>query len=199
MSVRLPAPGDPHGLPPGPATQAAYGAGEVLLVDGPGLSIPTSGAATGPVAVIPEPDGDGCRWIVHRYPAPLPVDPVPSVGEIEHQLRQSVSEATALIGSLGTLRVSGPSDLRGTLRTLTLRHQVELPPHDDARATRIIDSAAQVEAIVTMADSGGVSFGSTSGQLHAGDGELRRLVGLAHTARAAAVNRVIAEHLPVER
>ena len=35
LSVRLPGPGDPQGLPPGPATTAAFEAGEVLLIDDP--------------------------------------------------------------------------------------------------------------------------------------------------------------------
>lgn len=188
MSVRLPSAGDPHGLPPGRVTSAAFAAGEALLVD--------DGNSLGPLALVPALDGDVCRWTVDRYADPLPADPSAPVGEIEYQLRQSVSEAASLATRVGSRAGNPPADLRGSVRALTLRNQVDLPPHDDTRASRVIDTAAQIEAIVTVAGAGDVTFGATSSELHSGDGELRRLVTLARAARGAAVNRVISEFLP---
>ncbi|OBC03582.1 hypothetical protein A5788_02865 [Gordonia sp. 852002-50816_SCH5313054-c] len=190
MSVRLPSAGDPHGLPPGPATSACFAAGEVLLVDD------EIGKRAGPLALVPDLDADVCRWSVYRYSAPLPADPSAPVGEVEYQLRQSVSEAAALATRVGSRAGNPPADLRGSVRALTLRNQVDLPPHDDTRASRVIDTAAQIEAIVTVAGRGDVTFGATSNELHSGDGELRRLVSLARAARGAAVNRVISEYVP---
>ena len=185
MSVRLPSAGDPHGLPPGRATSAAFAAGEVLLVD--------DGVGSGPLALV----GDACRWTVDRYASALPADPSAPVGEVEYQLRQSVSEAASLATRVGSRAGNPPADLRGSVRALTLRNQVDLPPHDNTRASRVIDTAAQIEAIVTVAGAGDVTFGSTSNELHSGDSELRRLVALARAARGAAVNRVISEYLPI--
>ncbi len=59
-------------------------------------------------------------------------------------------------------------------------------------------TAAQVEAIVTLAGSQAPTFGTTARHLDTGDGELRRLAGLARSARAVAVNQVIREHLPAD-
>ncbi|MFT4128386.1 MAG: hypothetical protein QM662_19415 [Gordonia sp. (in: high G+C Gram-positive bacteria)] len=187
LSVRLPDAGAVQGLPPDPATTAAFTAGEVLLVD--------DGRPT-PLALVPA-DHDGlCRWSVYRYTVPVPTGALPHAGDIEYELRQAVTEATALIGRLGGRTASGPADLRGTLRMLTHRNLVELPPHDDARATRMIATAAQVEAIVGLATDGGVTVGASAGHAADGDAGLRRLVVLAHAARAAAVDRVITEFLP---
>jgi hypothetical protein len=186
LSARLPVAGDPQGLPPGTATSAALASGEVLLVD--------DGRAT-PLALIPAEHDGSCRWTVLRYDTEVPLAPSRSPGDVEYELRQAVSSATELITRAGARSSTAPADLRGTLRTLTHRHIVELPPHDDARITRIIATAAQVEAIVALA-ADGVGIGDTAGQWSAGDGELRRLVTLAHTARAAAVNRLITEFLP---
>ncbi|GAB37778.1 hypothetical protein GOSPT_022_01220 [Gordonia sputi NBRC 100414] len=154
------------------------------------------GERAGPLALVPHLDADVCRWSVHRYAGPLPADPSAPVGEVEYQLRQSVSEAAALATRVGSRAGNPPADLRGSVRALTLRNQVDLPPHDDARASRVIDTAAQIEAIVTVAGRGDVTFGATSNELLSGDGELRRLVSLARAARGAAVNRVISEYVP---
>ncbi|MGV9670977.1 hypothetical protein ACWDPV_10315 [Gordonia sp. NPDC003504] len=187
LSVRLPVAGDPQGLPPGAPTSAALAAGEVLLVD--------DGGRDTPLALIPAEHDGSYRWTVLRYDTEVPLTPSRSPGDVEYELRQAVSSATELITRVGARSSTAPADLRGTLRTLTHRHLVELPPHDDARITRIIATAAQVEAVVALAGDG-VGIGDTAGQWSAGDGELRRLVTLTHAARSAAVNRLITEFLP---
>ncbi|NDK90540.1 hypothetical protein GYA93_13260 [Gordonia desulfuricans] len=187
LSVRLPDAGAPQGLPPDPATAAALTAGETLLVD--------DGAPT-PLALIPTEHDGSCRWSVYRYGVPVPVTGTASAGEIEYELREAVSETAQLMATLGGRAGAHRADLRGTISTQTQRHLVDLPPHDDARATRLLGTAAQVEAIVSVATLGGAGFGATAGQWETGDHGLRRLVRLAHAARAAAVNRVIGEFLP---
>ncbi|GAA1480264.1 hypothetical protein GCM10009624_07040 [Gordonia sinesedis] len=208
ISVRLPGPGDLHGLPPDPATSAAIRAGEVLLID-------DGDPAGAPLALVPHgPDdqaarnlGHTFRWSVFRYGAPVAVSAsaTADAGAIEYELRQAVSQAAALIAGLGANRAAAepgaapPRDLRATVRTRAIRYRVDLPPHDDARASRMIETAAQVDAIVAAATDDGVTFGASGSQLHAGDTELRRLAGLTRAARAAAVNRIIGEYLSADR
>lgn len=186
LSVRLPSAGDPQGLPPDEATTAAFAAGEVLLID--------DGAAT-PLALIPTEHDGSCRWRAMRYRSEVPSGATGLAGDIEYELRQAISTTAELITKIGGRTATMPVDLRGTLRAQTHRHLVEVPPHDDMRATRMIETAAQVESIAILAGEAGAGFGATAAQWSSGDGELRRLVGLAHAARAAAVNRIIAEFL----
>ncbi|MEE4023038.1 hypothetical protein V1Y59_08115 [Gordonia sp. PKS22-38] len=189
LAVRLPTAGDPQGLPPGPATAAALDAGEILLID--------DHAGNMTVGLVPTLVGDVCHWGVHRYEQPVEMTTAESLAQLEYDLREAIRETAEIIGGLGGSDLwVRPAALRATLATLTARHQVDLPPHDDARATRVIDSAARVEAIVTMAGAHVPTFGVTAGHVETGDAGLRRLATLARNARAAAVNRVIGEHLP---
>jgi hypothetical protein len=202
LLVRLPSTGDPQGLPPHAATSAALLAGEVMLVD--------DESASGTLALVPEVSldhldalGDDprhltCRWTVYRYDAPLDlghlVSAGPSAGDLEHELRQAVRDAATIIGGLNGRRAVDATDLRAHLATLTARHRVTMPPHAlDARATRLIDTAAQVEAIVDLAYLRNAEIGDSAGQWDSGDSALRGLQTLARTARAAAVNQTIVE------
>lgn len=187
LSVRLPTAGDPQGLPPGPATAAALIAGEILLVDGR-----SDGTTLG---LVPTLVGETCRWSAHRYDRPVAAAPPGSLGQIEYDLREAIRETADIVGTLGSggIRMS-PAALRSALATLTARHQITLPPHDDARAGRVIDSAARVEAIVTLAGAQAPTFGMTAGHVELADTGLRRLGALARSARATAVNQVIAEY-----
>ncbi|MGC5259105.1 hypothetical protein ACPXCG_22415 [Gordonia sp. DT218] len=193
IEVRLPTSGAPQGLPPDPATTAALAAGEILLIHG-------DVAPSSTIGLIPTLDGDTCHWTVHRFGGEVAISPPESLGQVEYDLREAIRETATIIGGLGSGGSrSGGSELRTTLAALTGRHQVILPPHDDIRATRVIDSAAQVEAIITLAGAHAPTFGVTARHVETGDARLRRLAGLTRAARAAAVNRVIVEHLPADR
>ncbi|GAB83941.1 serine/threonine protein kinase [Gordonia rubripertincta] len=199
LAVRLPSTGDPQGLPPNPATSRALIAGEVLLVDGSDTA--------GTLALVPDfstlgedPPYVTCRWTAFRYAERLDLDHLvasgPSAGDLEYDLRQAVRDAATIIGGLGGRRSVDAGDLRKELAALTARHRVALPPHAlDARSTRLIDTAAQVEAIVDLADARRVEIGDTAGQWDSGDSALRGLQTLSRTARAAAVNHTIGELL----
>uniref|UniRef100_UPI003D8E317E serine/threonine protein kinase n=1 Tax=Gordonia sp. B7-2 TaxID=3420932 RepID=UPI003D8E317E len=205
LVVRLPDAGDPAGLPPDPATTAAFAAGEVLLV----RDEATRSSAAGPLALIPSVTGARlsgplhiddavCRWAIHRYERPLDLGALtsggPSAGDLEHELRQAVRDATDLFSNLGGgARAERIGDLRAQLMALTARHHVPLPPYADARATRIVETAARVEAIVDLAVAQRVPSGDSAGHLDQVDSGLRRLLTLTRTARAAAVNATIAE------
>ncbi|MDS1113717.1 serine/threonine protein kinase [Gordonia westfalica] len=199
LAVRLPSTGDPQGLPPDPATSRALVAGEVLLVD--------DSDTAGTLALVPQfstlgidPPHVTCRWTVLRYGARLDLEHLvssgPSAGDLEYDLRQAVRDAASIIGGLGGRRAADAGDLRKELAARTARHRVALPPHAlDARSTRLIDTAAQVEAIVDLAGARRVEIGDTAGQWDSGDSALRGLQTLTRTARAAAVNHTIVELL----
>ncbi|MFE0747907.1 serine/threonine protein kinase [Gordonia sp. NPDC058843] len=201
LVVRLPSTGDPQGLPPHPATSAALGAGEVLLVDATGAgTLALVPAFTATARSADDPSFVTCTWSAYRYDAALDlghlVSAGPSAGDLEYELRQAVREATSIIGGLGGRRSADASDLRTQLAALTTRHRVALPPHLlDARSTRLIDTAAQVEAIVDLAGAHNVEMGDSAGQWDSGDATLRGLQILTRTARAAAVNQTILELL----
>lgn len=184
LAVRLPGPGDLQGLPPHPATTAALDAGEILLAGrAPG---------SGPLALVPCARNDGLlEWETYIYDRPVTEATVPA-GEIEYELRQAVTAATDVLVGLGHRPGAVRTDLREVLRTQTMRHLVDLPPHDDTRAARMIESAAQVDAIVALARSEAGTLGDSARSIERGDSELQRLGVLARRARAAAVNRVIA-------
>ncbi|MEO9328492.1 serine/threonine protein kinase [Gordonia aurantiaca] len=197
--VRLPSTGDPQGLPPHAVTSKALLAGEVLLVD--------DSDTAGTLALVPELDTFDtdppyvlCRWSVFRYDDRLDLGHLasagPSAGDLEYELRQAVAEAATIIGGLGSRRSVDLADLRKDLATRTAQHRVDMPAHAlDARSTRLIDSSAQVEAIVDLAAARGVEVGDTAGQWDSGDTALRRLQSLTRAARAAAVNHTIGELL----
>lgn len=193
LEVRLPTAGDPQGLPPGPATAAALHAGEVIIL--------RTVSGYGTLGLVPTLDVDvhdlsTCRWTLLGWPTEPPVRANESLGQVEYDLREAIADTAGLIASLGTVGAGarGPDPhLRTRLATLITRHQVILPPHDDRRATRVIDSAAHVEAIVTLAGAQAPVFGSTARDSAAGDVGLRRLAVLARSARAHAVNAVIRE------
>ncbi|MCR5976455.1 serine/threonine protein kinase [Gordonia jinghuaiqii] len=201
LVVRLPSTGDPQGLPPHPATSAALVAGEVLLVER------READAGGTLALIPElvtqaadPPHVTCRWSVFRYDTTLDlghlVSAGPTAGDLEYQLQQAVRDAARIIGGLGGRRSTDATDLRVQLAGLTARHRVSLPSHArDARSTRLIDTAAQVEAIVDLAGARRVEIGDSAGQWDSGDSTLRGLQILTRSARAAAVNHTILELL----
>ncbi len=193
LEIRLPTAGDPRGLPPDPATASALAAGEILLVHDYAGSDTTIG-------LVPTLAEGACRWTVHRFRTPVPIVGPDPLGQVEYDLREAIRETATIIGDLGASdsRLT-PTQLRSAVAALTARHQVILPPHDDPRATRVIDSAAQVEAIITLAGAQAPTFGTTARHVETGDVRLRQLAARARSARAAAVDRVIREYLPATR
>ncbi|WP_026917902.1 hypothetical protein [Gordonia shandongensis] len=189
LVVRLPAPGDPQGLPPGRATDAAMAVGEVLVVDD--RPAPADGPAAG-LALIPRGSGERCRWEAIRYSTPVAVDALSvdePLGEIEYRLRGAIGDAANLLSGLGGGRRTAPAEVREAVGDVARRRRIDLPPHDDPRVDRVLASADRVEAIVVLAGRG--TLGDSGGELAAADTALRELAELSRRARAAALNAVI--------
>lgn len=184
-AVALPAAGEPQGLPPGALTDDVLAAGEVLLLavpSGPTLAVTARGAA------------ERCRWTFRALAAPFDVDTIggdQSPGELEYELREAVDEAAAVIAGLAGPRSAGPADLRDALAARTHAVSLDLPPHERPRVDRMLATAAQIDAIVSLAGGG---LGASAGQLDTADTALRRLSSLTRRARAAAVNTLLRDY-----
>lgn len=189
LAVLLVAPGDMLGLPPrGAVTTAALEAGELLVVPGR-------------VALIPRRlDRYTVGWGAHTVDTAM-VPVTHSLGEIEYQLRESTRSAADLLSDLRMPR-SAPgelSDLREKVAELTRLAAQQLPPNVNPRAERVLEQAAHVAAILSVAQQAAPDFGLSAGQQHSGDSVLRELGRTVRVARMSATNAVISELLSGHR
>lgn len=202
LSLVLPVPGDVRGLPAGTTfARDAIGAGEAIIV---------SSAAGTPVGLVADleygddepdcteldfdelPEPCALSWTVYSLPA-APVGEHVDLGGAEFALRSAVRSAA---DALGRLRAEGsgaelddPRRLIEQLVESTLSHRV--PDHAPERAMRVLENAAQVDAIITV--SAGLmpaAMQSSSDAQSAGDA-LRPLTGVVRTARLAAVSSIL--------
>ncbi|MDG3015957.1 hypothetical protein [Speluncibacter jeojiensis] len=165
LTLALPVPGDVRGLPVGSAlAREATAAGEALVVHtGTDHTLPGPAGIVGIVPVVEGPDV--LRWVVHVQGGDvtaLPTTAAP-LGEAEYAMRTAVRDAAETLTRLGTPE---PSDATGDPRTvvadLMARAGVHRYPDDlPERALRVLDSAAHVAAILTVA--GGNATGGHPG------------------------------------
>ncbi|GAA3047478.1 hypothetical protein GCM10010528_28390 [Gordonia defluvii] len=184
-SVRLPAPGAPDGLPPGPAAHAAGVVGEALVVD--------TGAA--PLLVIPQRDPDRATgWIAHRPGGPVPPPAEMGLGEARLSLLDAIGGATAVLTSLPGASDGDAATLRAELAAQVSRFLPVLPPGAHARAAEVASLAAQVLATGALATARRASFGLAGAHSQEPDRRLAEVAAAARAALAASVNRVIDEY-----
>ncbi len=193
LSVALPVPGDVRGLPAGGTFQRdAVTAGEAVLVTS------EEGA---PIGLVPEFEIDTdfsdidppvLSWTVYSLPV-VPVGEYPDLGAAEYALRSAVRSAA---DALTALRAGGAGvdvdDPRGMVeQLLDSARQHRAPDPAPARALRVLENAAHVDAIITV--SAGlmpIAMQSSSEAQLAGDA-LRPLSGVVRSARIAAVNAIL--------
>lgn len=186
IRLLLPAAGDTRGLTPGAAhTRDAISAGETILL----LPDSPAGAFRG-FGVIPIREGrDVLRWAVHGLPLEdqLRVPAPRALGEARYELREAVRDAAELFTRIQTVGAS-PAAARARITELTEQaHDHALPPTVSPRVSDVLDSAAMVAAILTVAgESAGGDAATTSAAALAED-SLRRLWGIVREARLAAV------------
>lgn len=176
----LPAPGDVRGLPLGTRfTGSALAAGQGVLI----------GAARRPgVGLVPTIEGpDVLRWTVFGIPeVPPPVEHA-GLGETEHVLRETVRDAAEALSSLR----GGFDVAAGDPRTRVAAAHADVSRHSTpdgtpARVLRILDTADQVAAILTVAGESSSRAQSAAG-VAARDDLLRPLWSAVRDARLAAV------------
>lgn len=183
LRLVLPIPGDVRGLPAGTEfAAAAIEAEEGLLAGTPGS------LGTGIVPVWT--DDDALQWQV--YSTPIPLAPVPDMplGEAEFSMREAVRDAADALQQLQTTRVGsggvGPRELIEAELAGHTRHRY--PDSMPLRARRILDTADQVAAILTVAEREPDSAPASSTALAAQEALLRPLWTAIRDARLAAVH-----------
>ncbi|MGW6693042.1 hypothetical protein ACWF62_04630 [Rhodococcus sp. NPDC054953] len=185
----LPAPGDVRGLPARTAfAAAAVDAGQGVMVGSPG----TSG-----LGIVPRVEGpDVLRWTVFPIPELPRAGEHIGLGEAEHTLREAVREAAEALSSMHGGFVGTQADPRAriadALADLT-RHTT--PDGTPARVLRILDTADQVAAILTVAGESSGRAQTATGAA-ARDDTLRPLWSAVRTARMAAVTACVRAEQP---
>ncbi len=183
MRLVLPVPGDVRGLPAGSEfAAAATEAGEGLLLGTPG----TEGTGLVPVWT----DDETLRWTVYATPIPLSAEPDMPLGEAEYSMRQAVRDAADALQQLQTTRMDtggvGPRELIEAELADHTRHAY--PESMPLRARRILDSADQVAAILTVAEREPASAPTSASAAAAQESLLRPLWNAIRAARLAAVH-----------
>lgn len=179
----LPIPGDVRGVPVGTEfAAAATEAGEGLLVGAPGAN------GTGLVPVWT--DEDALQWRVYSTPIPLTLAPEMPLGEAEYTMREAVRDAADALQQLQTTRLGsggvGPRELVEAELAGHTRHQY--PDSMPLRARRILDTADQVAAILTVAEREPASAPTSATAVAAQEALLRPLWNAIRAARLAAVH-----------
>ena len=198
VALLLPVPGDTRGLTPGAEhTRVATAAGETLLV--------STGAPVADyrgIGVVPVQEGrDVLRWAVYGIPARelAPVPQLPGINEARHQLREAVREATALFGRLQTVG-SSPTAARARITELTeSAHSHRLPGTISPRVAEVLDSAATIAAILTVAGESAIGSQTSTAGSELAEDTLRRLWAVVRDARLAAVQEANGGHHSVLR
>lgn len=186
----FPVPGDVRGLPPGTAfAQEAILAGEAVLI--------AAADASSPVGLVPaycdDADGGGeLCWTVFPLTS-LPASEQHDLGDAEYALRSAVRTAAEALGSTGSRWADyGVEDPRLRVEQMveaTMLHRI--PDHAPNRALRVLQSAAHVEAIITVsADLLTASAQSSAAVQRAADA-VAPLATVVRTARSAAVTEIL--------
>ncbi|MFI1913689.1 hypothetical protein [Nocardia sp. NPDC020380] len=179
----LPVPGDVRGLPVGSEfAAAATEAGEGLLIGVAGH------AGTGLVPVWT--DEDALQWRVYATPIPVTAEPDMPLGEAEYSMREAVRDAADALQHLQTTRLGsggvGPRELVEAELAGHSKHRY--PDSMPLRARRILDTADQVAAILTVAEREPASAPTSSSVAAAQEALLRPLWNAIRSARLAAVH-----------
>lgn len=200
VALALPVPGDVRGLPAGTQFQRdAVTAGEAVIVTGDGAEA---------VGLVPdfeypeladlEDDADedaypcAIAWTVYSVPAVAPAA-VPDLGDAEYELRSAVRSAAEALATLragaAELDVDDPRGLVAQVLESERRHR--LPDHASTRALRVLENAAQVDAIITVS-AGLIPIGlHSSSELRLASDVLQPLSAVVRSARLAAVTEIL--------
>ncbi len=186
IRLLLPSPGDVRGLPAGlEFSAAATAAGEGVLVGAPG---------TPGLGLVPTGEGpDVLRWTVFAVPVIPEPTGLPGLGEAEFTMREAVREAATTLAAIHTVGDDGQSsDPRAEIAAEiaeSARHRY--PETIPRRAVRILDSADQVAAILTVAGRGRGLRAASATATAAREDALRPLWAAVRNARVGAVDAAL--------
>lgn len=191
-----PVPGDVRGLPAGtPFEREALAAGEAVIVaepdDGSAVAsmvglVPdfADNADTGDVGVL--------SWTVYTLPD-APIVEHRDLGDAEYALRSTVRSAVDTLGGIGLGRVGGDaSDPRLLVQQLVeSSRQHRIPDHAPPRAVRVLDNAAHVDAIISVASGLTATGVQSSSEARCAADAIRPLAAVVRSARTAAVDAIL--------
>ncbi|MGE2691656.1 hypothetical protein [Mycolicibacterium pulveris] len=200
VALSLPVPGDVRGLPAGTQFQRdAVAAGEAVVVTGDG----TEAIGLVPDFEYPEladleddaddgPDPCAISWTVYSVPAVAPAA-LMDLGEAEYELRSAVRSAAEVLATLragaAELDVDDPRRLVAQVLESERRHRV--PDHAPTRAVRVLENAAQIDAIIAVS-AGLIPIGlHSSSELRLASDVLQPLSTVVRSARLAAVTAIL--------
>jgi hypothetical protein len=211
ISIALPVPGDVRGLPAGSALQHdALSAGEAVIVgsaDQPAVGLVPEFQyhdSDDDLADFSESDGlegsgfepdlllNALSWTVYSLPT-VPAAEYHDLGEAEYELRSAVRAAA---DALTRLRAGGAGpeveDPRGLVaQVLESTHVHQAPGHAPTRALRVLETAAHVDAIITVSAGLMPATTQSSAEVQIAGDALRPLSGVVRSARLAAVGAVL--------
>ncbi|MDH6244172.1 hypothetical protein [Mycobacterium sp. OTB74] len=188
----LPVPGDVRGLAPGTRFQTdAIGAGEAVVI---------SSALGEAVGMVPdfeyedetdEAEVSALSWTVYSLSS-APATPHFDLAEEEYRLREAVRSAAEALNRLRAEPGADVDDPRAMVEQLIeAGHLHRLPDHAPPRAVRVLETAAHVDAIVTVgAGLAPIGLQSASEMQLAGDA-VRPLADVVRSARLAAVGAIM--------
>lgn len=196
IGVVLPVPGDVRGLPAGTQFERdALNTGEAVLVCNP--DDPETG-----VGVLPQWEDDATgqaalSWTVYALPG-VPATDRPDLREAEYSLRTAVRSAAEALTAIGLATDgSGTADPRALIRELLQSSQHHRSPdHTPTRALRVLDSAAHVDAIITVGAGLLPSGTQSSSAARLASEALSPLDAVVRSARVAALGAIVGSAWP---
>lgn len=192
LALVLPVPGDVRGLAPGTQFQQdAIDVGEALVI---------TSARGEAVGIVPEfeyeDDTDEAEvralsWTVYSLPA-APVTGHFDLGDEEYRLREVVRSAADALGRLRAEPGSDVDDPRELVRRLLEADQLHrVPDHAPERAVRVLQTAAHVDAIITVS-AGLAPIGlQSASEMQMATDAMRPLADVVRSARLAAVDAIV--------
>ncbi|WP_024443410.1 MULTISPECIES: hypothetical protein [unclassified Mycobacterium] len=188
----FPVPGDVRGLPAGTVfSQEAILAGEAVLLG--------SSDASTPIGLVPayseDADADYAAelcWTVFPLTS-VPAGEQHDLGDAEYSLRSAVRTAAEALGSTGSRWADyGVADPRLRVEQMmeaALLHRI--PDHAPNRAVRVLQSAAHVEAIITVSADLLTASAQTSAAVQRAVDAVAPLASVVRAARSAAVTEIL--------
>lgn len=198
----FPVPGDVRGLPAGTVFEReAILAGEAVLIGAPGAGSPvglvpafsddTDTAEDTTFPADAEAPVTELSWTVHAVPATVPVEHH-DLGEAEYALRSAVrtaADALAVTGS-GWAGQLGEDPRKLVEQLVESQRHHRIPDHAPTRAVRVLETAAHVDAIITVSSGLTVGAQSSAEVQHATDA-VRPLAAVVRSSRSAAVSAIL--------
>jgi hypothetical protein len=192
ISIVMPIAGDVRGLVAGTAfARDALGTGEALVVSG------SRGSAIGLVPEFDYAEGESdddaepraVVWTAHGLPAVPPSD-YQDLGEAEFALRSAVRSAAEALGSIRPgFDVADPRGMVEKMLESTRQHQI--PDAAPARALRVLENAARIDAIIAVSsDLMPIGTQTLSDAMIANEA-LKPLAAVVRSARMAAVAAIL--------